>query len=53
MRKVGVAILGLGVVGGGTYRILTENKQYFKDNKNIFVGGSSAGGYISMMNLSP
>ena len=23
MKKIGVAILGLGVVGGGTYRILT------------------------------
>ena len=23
MKKVGVAILGLGVVGGGTYKILT------------------------------
>ena len=26
MKKVGVAILGLGVVGSGTYRILTENR---------------------------
>lgn len=30
MKKVGVAILGLGVVGGGTYEILTKNKQNFK-----------------------
>lgn len=30
MKKVGVAILGLGVVGGGTYKILTDNKQNFK-----------------------
>ncbi|MBE5756780.1 MAG: homoserine dehydrogenase [Clostridiales bacterium] len=30
MKKLGVAILGLGVVGSGTYKILTENKEYFK-----------------------
>ena len=30
MKKVGVAILGLGVVGGGTYDILTKNKETFK-----------------------
>ena len=26
MKRVGVAILGLGVVGGGTYKILTEHR---------------------------
>lgn len=30
MKKVGVAILGLGVVGGGTYRILTEHREMYK-----------------------
>ena len=30
MKKVGVAILGLGVVGGGTYQILVQNKENFK-----------------------
>ncbi|MBO4962485.1 MAG: hypothetical protein J6C97_01780 [Clostridia bacterium] len=25
MKKLGVAILGLGTVGGGTYEILTKN----------------------------
>ena len=30
MKKAGVAILGLGVVGGGTYQILTEKREYFK-----------------------
>ena len=30
MKKAGVAILGLGVVGGGTYDILTQNREYFK-----------------------
>ncbi|MBE7088896.1 MAG: homoserine dehydrogenase [Clostridiales bacterium] len=30
MKKVGVAILGLGVVGGGTYKILTEHRELYK-----------------------
>jgi len=37
MKKVGVAILGLGVVGGGTYKILTDNKKYFKDTQGLDV----------------
>ncbi len=37
MRKLGVAILGLGVVGGGTYKILTEKKEYFKKTKDLDV----------------
>ena len=28
MKKAGVAILGLGVVGGGVFKILTEKKEY-------------------------
>ncbi len=35
MKKVGVAILGLGVVGGGTYKILTDNKEYFKKAQGL------------------
>ena len=35
MKKVGVAILGLGVVGGGTYDILTKNKEYFKKTQEL------------------
>jgi len=35
MKKVGVAILGLGVVGGGTYKILTDNKEYFKKTQEL------------------
>lgn len=35
MKKVGVAILGLGVVGGGTYKILSEHKEFYKHNHNI------------------
>jgi homoserine dehydrogenase len=35
MKKVGVAILGLGVVGGGTYKILAEHKEFYKSNHNL------------------
>lgn len=35
MKKVGVALLGLGTVGGGTYRILTEKKEYFKQTQHL------------------
>lgn len=35
MKKVGVAILGLGVVGGGTYKILTEHRQFYQKNHKI------------------
>lgn len=37
MKKVGVAILGLGVVGGGTYEILAKNREYFKATQGIDV----------------
>ena len=30
MKKVGVAILGLGVVGSGTYKMLTEQREFYK-----------------------
>lgn len=35
MKKVGVAILGLGVVGGGTYKILTEHRELYKQTHKI------------------
>lgn len=35
MKKIGVAILGLGVVGGGTYKILTEHRDFYKKNHGI------------------
>ncbi|MBO4251078.1 MAG: homoserine dehydrogenase [Clostridia bacterium] len=35
MKKVGVAILGLGVVGGGVYEILTEKREYFKKTQGL------------------
>lgn len=37
MKKVGVAILGLGVVGGGTYKILTDKKEYFMNTQGLDV----------------
>lgn len=35
MKKVGIAILGLGVVGGGTYRILTENREFYQKTQEV------------------
>ncbi|MDD3947771.1 MAG: homoserine dehydrogenase [Clostridia bacterium] len=31
MKKVGLALLGLGVVGSGTYKILVKNREYIKN----------------------
>ncbi|HPD01911.1 MAG TPA: homoserine dehydrogenase, partial [Clostridia bacterium] len=30
MKKIGVALLGLGTVGGGTYTILKEKREFFR-----------------------
>ena len=35
MKKVGVAILGLGVVGGGTYKMLTEHREFYQQTQGI------------------
>lgn len=35
MKKVGVAILGLGVVGGGTYQILTNNREFYQKTQGV------------------
>ncbi len=35
MKKIGVAILGLGVVGGGTYRILENRREFFKRTQGL------------------
>lgn len=35
MKKIGVAILGLGVVGGGTYQILTEHREFYQKTQNV------------------
>ena len=35
MKKVGVAILGLGVVGGGTYEIMTKNREFYQKTQNV------------------
>ena len=32
VKKVGVAILGLGVVGGGTYQTLVEHHDFYEKN---------------------
>ena len=37
MKKVGVAILGLGVVGSGTYKILTEHREFYNKNHEVDV----------------
>ncbi len=34
-KKIGVAILGLGVVGGGTYQTLTEHHDYYVKTQNV------------------
>lgn len=41
MRRVGVAILGLGVVGGGTYKILTENREFYKKTQCVDISVES------------
>jgi len=35
MKKVGVAILGLGVVGGGTYKILQEHRELYQRTQDV------------------
>lgn len=35
MKKIGVALLGLGTVGGGTYRILTKNRDNIMKNDGV------------------
>jgi len=35
IKKVGVALLGVGVVGGGTYEILTTKREMIKKNDNV------------------
>ena len=35
VRKVGVAILGVGVVGGGTYQTLTEHHDFYLKTQKV------------------
>ncbi len=35
MKKIGVALLGVGTVGGGTYQILTSKKEFFKKTEGL------------------
>ncbi len=36
-KRVGVAILGLGVVGGGTYKTLVDHRQFYLETQNVDV----------------
>ncbi|MBQ4268713.1 MAG: homoserine dehydrogenase, partial [Clostridia bacterium] len=35
MKRVGVAILGVGVVGGGTFKTLVEHREFYKTTQNV------------------
>ena len=35
IKKVGVAILGLGVVGGGTYQTLVEHHDFYLKTQRV------------------
>ncbi len=35
MKKIGVAILGLGKVGGGVYKILTQNREFYRTTQEV------------------
>lgn len=35
MKRVGVAILGLGVVGGGTYKTIVEHREFYQKTQNV------------------
>ncbi len=35
VKKVGVAILGLGVVGGGTYKTLVDHREFYIKTQNV------------------
>ena len=37
MKKVGVAVLGLGVVGGGTCKILMNRREAIKEEYGVDV----------------
>ncbi len=35
MKKIGVSILGLGVVGGGAYKILTQHREFYQRTQDV------------------
>lgn len=41
MKRAGVAILGLGVVGSGTYKILTEHREFYARTQNVDISVES------------
>lgn len=41
MKTIGVAILGLGVVGSGTYKILKEHREFYRRTQNVDISVES------------
>ncbi len=41
MKTIGVAILGLGVVGSGTYKLLTQHREFYKRTQNVDISVES------------
>lgn len=41
MKSVGVAILGLGVVGSGTYKILRDHREFYKETQDVDISVES------------
>ncbi len=41
MKKIGVAILGLGTVGGGTYQILVDKREFYQKTQKVDIGVES------------
>ena len=41
VKKIGVAILGLGVVGGGTYQTLVEHREFYKTTQQVDISVES------------
>ena len=35
MKKINVAIMGIGTVGGGTYEILTKNRDFLRKTQGV------------------
>ena len=41
MKSVGVAILGLGVVGSGTYKILRDHREFYRETQDVDISVES------------
>ena len=44
MKNVGVAILGLGVVGSGTYKILRDHREFYRQTQGVDITVESVQG---------